>query len=59
MPISAAQKRASAKYDKEKMKRATVIFSPNELELYEHLCKQENKSGYIKELIRKDMESSK
>lgn len=56
MPVSDAQKRASAKYDKEKMKRATVIFSPNELDLYEYLVSQGSMSGYIKELIRKDME---
>jgi hypothetical protein len=56
MPVSDAQKRASAKYDKENIKRATVIFSPQELELYEHLVSQPNKSGYIKDLIRQDME---
>ena len=51
-----AQKRASAKYDKENMKRATVVFSPHELDAYEHAKSQESISGYIKALIRADME---
>lgn len=58
MPASDAQKRAKAKYAKEKMKQVMVIFSPNEMDLYEHLSKQANKSGYLKELIRKDMEQN-
>lgn len=56
MPVSDAQKRASMKYDKENIKRSTVIFSPHELDLFEHLSKQKNRSGYIKDLIRADME---
>lgn len=50
-----AQKRATAKYQKEKMKQIAIRFSPNELALYEHLKSQDNISGYIKQLIRKDM----
>lgn len=53
--ISEAQKRAKAKYDKEKMSQRSVIFSPNEKDLLEHLDAQPNKSGYIKQLIRDDM----
>ena len=56
MPVSDAQKRASVKYDKENMKRVTVVFSPNESELYGYLANKGSMSGYIKELIRKDME---
>lgn len=56
MPVSDAQKRASAKYDKENMKRVTVVFSPNERDLCEYLSGKGSMSGYIKELIRKDME---
>lgn len=29
--------------------------NPDDMELYNHLMKQKNASGYIKELIRKDM----
>ena len=57
MPVSDAQKRASAKYDKENMKRVTVVFSPNERDLCEYLADKGSMSGYIKELIRKNMNS--
>lgn len=56
MPTSEAQKRASAKYDKENMQRRTVVFSPHEKEVLEHLDAQSNKGGYIKRLIRADIE---
>lgn len=51
-----AQYRASQKYKKEKVKRITVEFSPKEAELLEHIQQQPNKQGYIKALIRADME---
>lgn len=50
-----AQKRANAKYAK-KVKNQLVKFYPTEEDIWEHLQKQENKMGYIKSLIRKDME---
>ena len=52
---SEAQKKALEKY-KAKVKRLTVDFPPSDMELYEHIQKQPNKQGYIKDLIRKDME---
>lgn len=58
MATSAAQKRASTKYDKANMVQKVVRFSPNERDLLEHLEKQPNMSGYIKALIRTDMERS-
>lgn len=57
MPTSEAQKRASMRYDKANMVRKVVKFSPNERDLLEHLEKQPNMSGYIKGLIRRDMEA--
>ena len=54
--VSEAQKRARAKYNKESMTQRVVRFSPNERDLLEHLDKQPNRMGYIKALIRKDME---
>ena len=53
---SAAQLRASQKYKKEKVKRITLDFSPKESELWDHVQNQPNKQGYIKSLIRADME---
>lgn len=52
-----AQKRARDKYDKANMVQRVVRFSPRERDLLEHLDAQENRAGYIKELIRKDMEA--
>lgn len=55
---SEAQKRASMKYDKANMTQRVVKFSPHERDLLEFLDGKENKSGYLKELIRRDMENS-
>ena len=55
---SEAQKRASAKYTKEKVKTYTIKFYPSEKDIYEYLQQQPNKAGYIKELIRRDMQSN-
>ena len=53
---SAAQLRAAQKYKQEKIKRITVDFYPKESELWDHVQGQPNKQGYIKGLIRADME---
>jgi hypothetical protein len=53
---SAAQLRAAQKYKREKVKRITVDFSPTESGLWKHIQGQPNKQGYIKGLIRTDME---
>lgn len=57
MSASEAQKRASANYRKRHVKQMGLSFYPAEADLWEHLQAQENKSGYIKELIRRDMEA--
>lgn len=56
---SAAQLRAAQKYKQEKIKRITVDFSPKEADLWDHVQGQPNKQGYIKGLIRADMENKK
>jgi hypothetical protein len=53
---SAAQLRAAQKYKRENIKRITLEFSPKEAEQWEHIQQQPNKQGYIKGLIRADME---
>jgi hypothetical protein len=53
-----AQKRAAKKYKekyKEKVNRITVDFYPSDEELWNHVKKQENKQGFIKDLIRADI----
>lgn len=60
--VSEAQKRAKYKWDaehKDKVIRKTVMFGQDDFDLLEHLGKQENMSGYIKGLIRRDMEKEK
>lgn len=49
-----AQYRALKKY-KANVKRLTIDFPPTDAELWEHIQKQPNKQGYIKALIRADM----
>ena len=59
MPTSDAQKRASAKYNKKKMTQRIVSFGPNDKDALEWLDAQPNKAGYIKALIRADMEAKR
>ena len=54
---SEAQKRAVAKYQKEKMKQLSIRFSPNEMDLFDHIKSQPNIAGYVKELVRDEMRS--
>ena len=51
-----AQKRAAEKYRKKSVKQVIVRFFPTDVDVYEHLHAQENMSGYIKRLVREDME---
>lgn len=59
MAQTEAQKRAQSRYEKQNVKRASIAFYPSEMELWERLQAHENKAGYIKDLIRKDLEQSK
>ena len=56
MSTSDAQKRASAKYRKRNVKTVAINFYPSEADLYSYLTAQKNRSGYIKDLIKQDME---
>ena len=56
MAMSESAKRADRKYKDEKTKRVAVRFYPAEADIYAHLEAQPNKQGYIKRLIREDME---
>ena len=55
---SESQRKAIAKY-KQKVKKITIDFAPTESDLLEHINKQPKKQTYIKNLIRKDMQSTK
>ena len=54
-PLTEAQKRAKQKYYDGKVKKILLEFYPSDIELYEKVQEQPNKQGYIKELIRKDL----
>lgn len=56
--LTDAQKRAQAKYNKANVRQTSVRFYPSERDLWEWLENKGNKAGYIKELIRADMERS-
>ena len=53
---SDAHLRAVSNYRKKNIKRFTIDFLPADMELWEQLQSQPNKQGYIKSLIRADME---
>ena len=53
--MTEAQKRAKQNYNK-KISRFYMEFTEKEKDLKEHLFKQPNKAGYIKGLIKKDMQ---
>jgi hypothetical protein len=56
--ITEAQKRASAKYDKKNTKQMVLKLNLNtDADILAHLETRQNKQGYIKDLIRKDLES--
>lgn len=55
MTLTDAQKRAKAKYKRDKIKKLMIEFYPSDAELYEKVQSQPNKQGYIKDLIRKDL----
>lgn len=59
MPQSEAQRRAKAKYQKEKVRQVVVRFYPSDQEILDYLEQQGNMGGYIKELIKRDMEAHK
>lgn len=59
MPLSDARKRANAKYAKEKVRQVGIKFYPSERDIYEWLQGQPNKQGYVKALVRADMERAR
>ena len=57
MAVSDAQRRANERYRKESVRQVTVRFYPTEADVWEWLQAKPNKAGYVKELIRRDMEA--
>ena len=53
-----ATKRAIKKYRRESTKTKSIVFFPADMDMLEHAESQGNFSGYIRKLIRADMENS-
>lgn len=51
-----AMRRSRDKWNAANKKTVSLGFYPSDADLLEHLNKQPNKAGYIKDLIRRDME---
>lgn len=61
MATTAAQKRATAKWNSRNQVNRSIAFYPSkddDAALLAHLDAQPNKGAYIKELIRNDMDAS-
>lgn len=54
---SEAQKRADRKYKHEKTRQFCLRFYPSETEIWTFLSAQENKQGFLKDLIGREMEA--
>lgn len=54
-----AQKRAAIKYFKKNITQKVLRFGVNDQDILAHLEAQPNMSGYLKGLIRADMERNK
>ena len=59
MAQSEAQKRATARYQRESTKSVSIRFMPGDADILAWLDEQPNKAGYVKALIRADMEARK
>ena len=57
MASTEAHKRASAKYNKANVVQRAVAFGVNDRDVLAWLDAQPNKAGYVKALIRADMEA--
>ena len=55
---SEAQKRADRKYKHDKTRQLCLRFYPSEAEIWSFLSAQENKQGFLKGLISREMESA-
>ena len=55
-PLSEARKRAKAKYNAKMITKISLELYPNDEDILKKLQEQPSKQGYIKELIRKDIQ---
>ena len=58
MASTEAQKRASAKYNRANVTQVPVAFGVNDRDILAWLRSQPNQAGYVKALIRADMQAN-
>lgn len=56
--VTESKRKADAKYKKEKTKMKGVRFFPADMDLLAYAEEKDNFSGYVKDLIRADMEKN-
>ena len=54
--VSKAKQEAIARYNKQNIRRVTVIFSPLDRDIQEYLETKDSMGGYLKKLLREDYE---
>lgn len=54
-----ARLRANRRYERQSVKRVSLAFFPDDMQVYRYLCTHENRSGFIKDLIRRAMENDR
>ncbi len=54
--VSKARQEAIARYNRQNVRRVTVIFSPVDRDIQEYLESKESMGGYLKKLLREDYE---
>ncbi|WP_217951956.1 hypothetical protein [Adlercreutzia caecimuris] len=54
--VSKAKQEAIARYNKQNVRRVTVIFSPLDRDIQEYLETKDSMGGYLKKLLREDYE---
>ena len=59
MPLSDAQKAANERYRKANVTQKTIRFYPTEADILEWAMSQPNFAGYVKGLIRQDMDEAR
>ena len=53
-----AQRASENEYHRKKIKTISVNFSPRDYDILEYLDTKESRGGYLKKLLREDMERS-
>lgn len=59
MAATDAQRRAQAAYRKKSVRQISIRFYPADADVWDWLQSRENRQGYVRDLIRADMERAR